>query len=687
MAEFKTQAPDIKPTSGSFFRPTANNSNADAIASLAQTAGTLMQFADQKHTQKVVSGFARNLDDIFLDAANASLSDSNMSPLSDAEIKSLNTTQGRINLIRKMESNRQGLSSLQHRLIAEERKALAANPRLAPEIQQMFRSATGTTSGQMAMSIVNDQAGVDIQNQMLAMAGPDQERVANEEREAEIRKLYSIYNSDYQTADLEKQSKWYYNFQAEQLRLANLKASAEAKKLAGENSENEGNSLIMGGVLQDLTSIRALLGGRTAADLAKLPREEREQAYQNLDTLVNSLKAKNIAVGGQFGAKPTVINMVNGLLDDASAAAKKQAGGEYSQDISGAMLSVTQNIAKNDLLNTVDLDGNKLADTVERARIADTIPALLEKIDKSPAAKAAFDRLNLGLWGATTNADGYKSQFGNIPASDIAQQMDLLTTFINTTINNPETFGDEQTLMALNGIVGAFYTNNITHGGAKLSDERLAIVGHSSLKLLSNPKFTEFLTKNPVISSGFLTIAQDYAQAFAERTSAAAASVVSTSFNKAGALGISIPKELTLDDLVKKTQVGNSIVLAPKYTMPSQLERALLPMFREYNKKMIKQSTIFNQSNAILFDSTGEYANTRARSFKIMFDEVQRRITEFNASYATNISKLAQARLNLVPGLNPTSTEDFLDAVDVVMGLTEDKYLFTPPPPKDSQTQ
>ena len=695
MAEFKTQAPDIKPTSGSFFRPTANNSNAEAVASLAQTAGTLLQFADQKHTQKVTSNFARNLDDIFLDAANQSLADANMAPLSDDEIKTLNTTQGRINLIRKMESNRQGLSSLQHRLISEERKALAANPRLAPEIQQMFRTATGTTSGQMAFNMVNDQAGVDIQNQMLAMAGPDSERIQQEETEALIRKTYGTYNEDYATASLEKQSKWFYKWQADQLALKAAKDAAEAKKLAGENSEDLGNAAIMKGAYLQVNSIRSLLGGRTAQELSGLSGDAKDQLFANIDAVLQSLQASNMALAGSTGADTKVVNMVNGLLADVAEAAKKQSGGAYKSNITEAALNITENISKNELFNAVDLNGNRLIDTINRARIAEMIPTIMDKVDQSPAAKAAYESLGLGLWAASSNADAFAIQFKNIPPTDIPQQMDMLTTFINTMIDNPASFADSDALLGLNNIIGAFYTNHITHGGGKLSDERLSQVGHSAIKLLSNPKFTKFLEANPVISSGFITLAQDYAQAFGEVTSNAAVGVISSSFGKAGALSDVIPSDVNLNALTDKQPVGNSIVLTPKFRLASDMERALLPMFKEQADKLAsrrkgKGSSISTNStyiHRVLNDKEGEYADIRKRAFKALFDSTNERLTEFNQKYATNISKLAQVRLNMVPGLKADSQEDFLDAVEVVMGLTPNSYLFTPPPPKDSQTQ
>lgn len=695
MAEFKTQAPDIKPTSGSFFRPTANNSNAEAVASLAQTAGTLLQFADQKHTQKVTSNFARNLDDIFLDAANQSLADANMAPLSDDEIKTLNTTQGRINLIRKMESNRQGLSSLQHRLISEERKALAANPRLAPEIQQMFRTATGTTSGQMAFNMVNDQAGVDIQNQMLAMAGPDSERIQQEETEALIRKTYGTYNPDYETASLEKQSKWFYKFQADQMALKAAKDTAEAQRLAGENSQEMGNAALMKGTYLQVNMLRGLLGGRTAEELSSLSGEAKDQLFANIDTVLQSLQASNVGLAGSTGAETKVVNLVNGLLSNVADAAKKQAGGAYRSDITQAALSITENISRNDLLNAVDLNGVKLVDTLNRAKIAELMPTLMDKIDKSPAAKAAYDNLGLALWAASSNADAFSIQFKNIPSTDIPQQMDMLTTFINTMIDNPASFADSDALLGLNNIIGAFYTNHITHGGGKLSDERLAQVGHSAIKLLSNPKFTKFLEANPVISSGFITLAQDYAQAFGEVTSEAAASLIKSSFSKAGNLSDTIPSDINLDSLTKKTQVGNSIVLEPKFRLASDMERALLPMFKEQAQRNAGRLQTMSPSatagstyiQRVLNDKEGEYADIRKRAFKSLFDSTNERLTEFNQKYATNISKLAQVRLNMVPGLKADSQEDFLDAVEVVMGLTPNSYLFTPPPPEPSQTQ
>jgi hypothetical protein len=150
-----------------------------AIASFSNTAlGAGQQFIESRK-KRVLGDHLKSISDTVVRNMNADRLGGGLQALNDDELRSLDKTQAQINRIRLKERQRGNVRGVQAELLALQNNALASHPGMRLEMEQLFQSATGQTTGGLGLSLSADPMATDISNDILDLANPDHKRIAD----------------------------------------------------------------------------------------------------------------------------------------------------------------------------------------------------------------------------------------------------------------------------------------------------------------------------------------------------------------------------------------------------------------------------------------------------------------------------------------------------------------------------
>ncbi len=699
MVKLYTDPQDVKASSTSVFKPDVNTSTGQGIGELVQASIQAYSLFQGNRDRRAVSNFRTRLLDKQMEDINRQLSESGQPPLTDAEISSMNKTEARLRLRGLMEKQRRDSGSRAYSLAAEERQAIAENPRLAPEISQAFQQTIGMSSGVMMGQVIEDQAGLNIAKFDYETADPNVEHESSLDHEKLVRDWYKKFHPDWREASFENQEKAYQTFNHQQLALANAKNKlAEAKANREDTtaaSESYAINQVYPAVWDDVGRMyQSLVTGQDGKpiDFTKYSDEDKLLIHQRINEKMDEAEAilfQALGTGRTSLMNPRVQHLrnfatnVHNLLE-----------GKVEKTIVEDSLDIFRGITRGNFERSDTGQGGTIADLLNQLDLGENLGTTLSALDDSPLTKYLKESASVALLGTAPNVSALAEWGKTLPRSSVFKNAEAFNTAILKTMSNPERMKDPKTVEVLTNMLNNLYV--VPQGGDKpLSPEEEVILGSSAMQLYKDPNFVQYSNENPaiglVIDRTVDMYANRYKEAIAQTTSEIQTRALETTVTTpvmqyyseerkswVQATRSDALKDMQMKDLLKVNAGDGLLFWTPKHSTVSQIKNKVLANLNSLGD--------WNRPGSVLRPKADE-VNKAANAAKEKYAEaVARQLLEaskdaantLNKNYAGPIGAFAKARMQKVPSVK------FGQAVNDVLSS---KYLFDIPEEEETPSK
>lgn len=670
----KLAKPDI-----SMFQSRDSGATAQAIQGVTQGLATVAGHVFQRQDQRALAGVSDQMSSLFAEQASRA-QQLQADDLSAEEIASLDGTAAKLHRLKQLEKQKGVTSQYSSKLIAFQRQAIAANPRLRGEIEQMFSQQTGTTAGRIAQDLVNDPISQQMAEFGFAHADPDIEKNAQIQLESDSAVWHDKFYPGEQYAPLATKIKRYQEYNALQLSMDSKAKEAATATATNKQVADISEQLAMGSMIEGIQQIQSLVTSY-GEEFRKADPERKAEILADLSGRAASLQA--IAYNHlQPGANPRTANAVASTMNRLVESMNKYSKGEITASAIRNDLSIAIDTAKFGFANTM-VGNQRMADLMAQGEFVKGLPDLLEAMGNSPMKQWWQERVQLGVMISSNNVAAMDAfEMAGVNSTEgYSQTLSLL----RSVAANPQDKGSPQSLINLRNGFKSLYGSTLPEL-EKMDAQQRNVIMRSTLEALQDTNVVEFLKNEPQINNVMQQTVNKYAQDYARGINntidqALTESITSSLPPNAGTIFSDLPTEL--DDYIKPNISSNGIVLyESKFKSPSEV-RALLDEHIKAKKDSVNlRTTTLNRVALGAITPSEEELNATAES---IFDASINLSNKLTSTYSLPLQFLAKARMNI------TGEPDFVPAVEHVLKIKERSgtYLFQPyrPPEKGSQTQ